>query len=390
MVSISRLYLDKIEESEGLRYTSAFPEWKGIPAPRPVVVWNMTQRCNLQCAHCYAECTTEPARHELTTSEAKLMIDDLAEFKVPYLLFSGGEPLMREDLCELVAYAKDKGVRGGLSTNATLITAAKAAELKYAGLTYAGVSIDGLEANHDRMRGAKGSFAQALEGVKNCNAAGIRTGFRFTITKDNVSDALAIFDLAREHGVDRICFYHLVYSGRGSAIRDLDLEHSKKRTLLDSIIDRCAGINSAGHRLELLTVDNHCDGIYLYKRMKNEGNKNAPAVLDLLTRQGASGTGIKISCIGWDGTVYPDQFWRNQKLGSIQTRPFSEIWSDPENELLTKLRNKEKFIEGRCASCSYLDICGGNFRARAEAVYGNIWAQEPACYLTDKEIHTRP
>ena len=97
-------------------------------------------------------------------------------------------------------------------------------------------------------------------------------------------------------------------------------------------------------------------------------------------------TGVGIGCVSWDGTVYPDQFWRNQPVGNVRERPFSAIWSDPAQPLLARLREKKRHVLGRCALCKYLDVCGGNCRARAEAATANPWAADPACYLSDLEI----
>ncbi|MFW6365650.1 MAG: SPASM domain-containing protein, partial [Spirochaetota bacterium] len=270
------------------------------------------------------------------------------------------------------------------------ITDEKAKELKDAGLSYAGISIDGGEVNHDRMRNTKGSFLQSLIGLKNSMNSGLRCGIRFTVTRENIADVPEIFTIARMYGIDRICFYHLVYSGRGKQIRDMDLSLSEKRILVDAIIDATAKEHADGNLIEVLTVDNHCDGIFLYKRMRREKSPHAAAVLNLLQKQGATGTGIGIGCIGWDGTVYPDQFWRSRPLGTIRERTFSDIWSSSSTELLRLLREKHAHVTGRCASCRYLDICGGNFRARAEAVHDDMWAPDPACYLTDEEIQIRP
>jgi radical SAM protein with 4Fe4S-binding SPASM domain len=109
--------------------------------------------------------------------------------------------------------------------------------------------------------------------------------------------------------------------------------------------------------------------------------------MSLLRMNGGNSTGHGIGCIGWDGTVYPDQFWRNKPVGNVREKPFSEIWGAPEpGSLLALLREKKKHVTGRCAACRFLDVCGGNFRARAEAATGDLWGVDPACYLTDEEI----
>jgi radical SAM protein with 4Fe4S-binding SPASM domain len=144
----------------------------------------------------------------------------------------------------------------------------------------------------------------------------------------------------------------------------------------------------AGEQKEILTVDNHADGPYLYLKLKDENPARAKEVLELLRMNEGNSSGLGIGCVSWDGEVYADQFWRNKPLGNIRQRSFSEIWLDEKNELLSKLKNKKKYVKGRCAQCRWLDICAGNFRARAETA-GEIWGPDPACYLTDKEISVK-
>lgn len=137
---------------------------------------------------------------------------------------------------------------------------------------------------------------------------------------------------------------------------------------------------------EVLTVDNHADGPYLYLRMLREKNPRAEEVLKLLKMNEGNSSGRGFGCIGWDGSVHADQFWRHYTFGNVLERPFSEIWSDLSNPLMAKLKDKKNYIKGRCATCKWLDICAGNFRVRAEAVTGDFWAADPACYLRDAEI----
>jgi radical SAM protein with 4Fe4S-binding SPASM domain len=323
---------------------------------------------------------------ELTTTQGRDLIDDLAAFGVPVLLFSGGEPLMRTDLIELAAYAVDKGVRAVISTNGTLITQERAVELKGAGVSYAGISLDGLEPVNDHFRGVTGAFQKALTGIRHCQDVGLKVGLRFTINKMNIDQVPGIFDLVEELAIERICFYHLVYSGRGSDLIDHDLSHDETRKVVDLIIDRTKDLHDRGLEKEVLTVDNHVDGAYLYLRMRKEHNPRAPEVLELLKMNGGNSSGEGIGCVSWDGQVYADQFWRQHSFGNVLSRPFSEIWSDLSNPLMAQLKTKKAQVKGRCARCRWLDICGGNFRARAEAVSGDIWAEDPACYLTDQEI----
>ncbi|MFC1823739.1 12,18-didecarboxysiroheme deacetylase, partial [Thermodesulfobacteriota bacterium] len=353
---------------------------------KPVVVWNVTQACNLRCVHCYAHADESGHDKELTTEQAMVMIDDLADFGVPVILFSGGEPLLRKDLLKLAGYAVEKGIRAVISTNGTLITPAKAAELKKIGLSYVGISLDGMEDVNDRFRRQKGAFRDALAGIKNCQDSGLKVGLRFTVNRLNETEIPHIFDLLENLGIPRVCFYHLVYAGRGSDLRDEDLDHHQTRHAVDLIMDRTRDLFDRGMSKEVLTVDNHADGPYIYLRMLREQNPRASDVLQLLKMNEGNSSGRGIGCISWDGSVHADQFWRHVSFGNVLEKPFSRIWADLSNPLMAKLKEKKKYVKGRCATCRWLDICGGNFRVRAEAVTGDIWAPDPACYLTDDEI----
>jgi 12,18-didecarboxysiroheme deacetylase len=391
MIGISKLYLGTVEPSDALRYGR---HSKNLPShllqfsadKKPVVVWNMTRQCNLKCVHCYAQAKGSPTENELTTPEGRTLIDDLSAFGAPVMLFSGGEPLMRPDLPELARYAVSKGMRAVISTNGTLITPEKARVFKEIGLSYVGISLDGLREVNDRFRGVPGAFDQALEGIRNCREAGIKVGLRFTVNKRNADQVGPVFDLLEEENIPRVCFYHLVYAGRGSQLMAEDLDPAETRRVVDLIADRTKELFDRGLEKEVLTVDNHADGPYLYLRLLREGSKRAPEVLELLQMNEGNSSGRGIGCVSWDGEVHADQFWRHYSFGNVRKRPFSEIWQDLSNPLMARLKDKKKFVTGRCAQCRWLGICAGNFRVRAEAASGDLWAPDPACYLTDEEI----
>ena len=391
MIGISKLYCGTVEPSDALRYgrkSGNLPSHllQFAEDKKPVVVWNMTKRCNLKCVHCYAQAVDPSGKDEISTEQGKAIIDDLAAFGAPVMLFSGGEPLVREDLVELAKHAVSKGMRAVISTNGTLITREKAKELKEIGLSYVGISLDGGREVHDRFRGVTGSFDRAMRGVDNCQAEGLKVGLRCTINKRNVQEIPEIFRVLREREVPRVCFYHLVYSGRGSQLIEEDLSHEETRKAVDLIMDETRAMFDQGMEKEVLTVDNHADGPYVYLRLLEENPRRAEEVFELLQFNEGNSSGRGIGCISWNGDVHADQFWRNHTFGNVLDRPFSEIWTDPDIELLHKLKDKKKYVKGRCATCRYLNICAGNFRARAEAYYGDEWAQDPACYLTDSEI----
>ncbi|SES68603.1 12,18-didecarboxysiroheme deacetylase [Methanococcoides vulcani] len=394
MIGISKLYCGTVEPSDALRYGR---DSKRLPShllqfskdKKPVVVWNMTRRCNLRCVHCYAHAKDIEFKDELTTEQGKELIDDLAEFGSPVMLFSGGEPLMRKDLPELAEYAISKGMRAVISTNGTLIDEEIAKTLKEIGLSYVGISIDGVRETNDKFRGMKGAFDAAMEGLRNCRKEGIKVGLRFTINKQNVADIPAIFDMIEEENIPRICFYHLVYAGRGTKIIDEDLSLEDSRKTVDLIMDRTKQLHEKGMPVEVLTVDNHCDGPYIYMRLAKENPERAEEVYELLQMNRGNSTGIGFGCVSWDGSVHPDQFWRHYTFGNVKDRKFSEIWRDLDDDLMAGLKDRKPRIKenaDRCAKCKWFDVCNGNFRVRAEAVYGNVWADDPACYLTKEEI----
>jgi len=381
MTGISKLYCGADEpSSDALRYRRR-PDGA---MRRPVVVWNCTRRCNLKCRHCYSDSGAAYApADELTTEEARRLIDDIAAFGCPAMLFSGGEPCLRPDLVELVARARERGVRVTLSTNGTLITAELARSLASVGISYIGVSFDGDEATHDAFRGVPGAYRRSLEGLRVAKEAGIKVGLRLTIGSGNWREIPSMFALMKREGIARACFYHLVYAGRGASIRGEDLSHADCRAAVRSIMDETKAWFAAGGRPEILTVDNHADGPFVCLELLREDPERAAKAMELLSFNGGNASGSGIGCVSWDGEVYADQFSRDRSYGNVRNTPFHEIWA---GDALAPMREKKLHVKGRCAKCRWLGVCGGNLRARAEAATGDPWAPDPACYLTDEEI----
>lgn len=400
MISVSKLYCGGMADSDGLRYghggqgprvdAGAPLASKTAADRRPVTVWNVTRTCNLRCIHCYTDSEARKYAGELTTDEGKALIRDLAAFRIPALLFSGGEPLARPDLFDLVAAARSLGLRSTLSTNGTLIDDEAARRIKDAGFTYVGISLDGIGEVNDRFRGVGGAFDRAVRGFKACVAAGQRVGLRLTLTRHNAANLHGIFDFIEREQIDRACFYHLVYSGRGGQIAGDDLSREETRHALDVILERTEDFHRRGLNKEILTVDNHVDGIYLYLRLLATDPARAEQVLKLLTWNGGGlySSGVGIGDIDFVGNVHADQFWMHHSFGNVRQRPFSEIWTDATDPLMAGLKNRRVKVKGRCAPdiCKWFDACGGAMRVRADLVYGDPWAPEPACYLTDEEI----
>jgi radical SAM protein with 4Fe4S-binding SPASM domain len=386
MVNVTKLFCGADQPADNLRYGHGHDAPKAASARRPIVVWNITRTCNLKCLHCYSDSYAEKYEGELTNAEAKRNLDDLAEFKVPAVLFSGGEPLVRPDLLELISYAVAKGLRVTLSTNGTLIDDDIAKKLKANNLTYVGISLDGIGDTNDHFRGVPGAFERAVRGFRACHKAGQKVGLRLTLTKHNCQDLHQIFDFIEAEGIQRACFYHLVYTGRGTSADELP--HSAVRRAMDIILQRTEDFHKRGLNKEILTVDNHADNAYIYLKMKERNPQRAEEIYQWMAWNGggANSSGVGISNIDTQGNVHPDQFWQTALLGNIRQRKFSEIWSDNSIPLLRDLRNRLPLLKGRCGACQFKPVCGGSFRVRAEQVYGDRWQQDPACYLSDAEI----
>lgn len=388
MISVTKLLFDTEYFGDSLRYNKESREARHGAAGGggPVVVWNSTRTCNLHCIHCYMDSDARNYAGELTTSEARRFIDDLADFQVPVLLFSGGEPLIRPDFFELAEYAASKGIRPTLSTNGTLITREAAGKIKEIGVGYVGVSLDGLREINDKFRGRKGAFQAAMEGIRNCVAVGQRVGLRFTINRHNYEELDNIFDFIEAEKIDRVCFYHLVYSGRGKQMTDEDLSPEESREAMNIIIRRAIDFQQRGLKKEILTVDNHCDGVYLYLKALKEDPLRAEKIKALIGLNGGNRSGIAFAEVDPCGYVHPDQFTQHITFGNVRERKFGDIWTDMSHPVLAGLRDRKPLLQGRCANCRHLNLCNGNFRTRAEAVTGNLWESDPACYLTDEEI----
>lgn len=395
MISISKLLCDLDAESDGLRYDAAATSSKSqITAEkqyRPVVVWNLTRQCNLYCAHCYASADREPAPGELSTAEGKQLLEDLAAYEVPVVLFSGGEPLVRDDVTELVAYADNLGLRPVLSTNGTLITPERATELRDAGLKYAGVSVDGMPKRNDAFRGKKGAFDAAVRGIEACLDAGLKTGLRYTITERNVDDLDDVVSLLHDVGVDRFCFYHLDYGGRGTEIVDVDLDPAERREAVRRLCDLTRKYHDRGQEIETLLVGNYADAAYLVEyAAEHLGRETATRVYRYLQRNGGDPAGERVADVDYQGDVHPTQFWQGYTLGNVTEQSFGDIWADESDPLLQRLRHRDEHLTGRCAGCVYRGICRGGSRLRALTIHDDIDAPDPQCYLTAEEIETPP
>jgi len=354
--------------------------------PGPVVIWNLIRRCNLTCKHCYSISADTDFPGELSTGEVYKVMDDLKGFRVPVLILSGGEPLMRHDIFDISRRAKQMGFYVGLSTNGTLIDESNIERIAGVGYDYVGISIDGLRATHDRFRRLEGAYDASMHAIRLCHARGIKVGMRFTMTQDNAAELPELLNLMEAEGIDKFYLSHLNYAGRGNINRKDDVILKTTRWAMDLLFDKCWEYTQRGLHKEFVTGNNDADGVYLLFWVRKHFPRLEDHMCAKLAQWGGNSSGVNIANIDNLGNVHPDTFWWHYSLGSVKQRPFSRIWQDISDPLMAGLKASPRAIKGRCGACRYFDICGGNTRVRAHQLTGDPWAEDPACYLTDEEI----
>ena len=353
---------------------------------RPVVIWNLTRRCNLRCKHCYTVSADMNFPGELTTDEALGVVDDLAGFDIPALILSGGEPLARRDFFEIAEASRRAASYLALSTNGTGVIGETADRVAAIGFDYVGISIDGIGATNDRFRGRIGAYEQALAGVRACKARGIKVGLRFTITEDNAAELPDLLALCDAEGIDKFYLSHLVYAGRGDKHRGQDTSHDRARWAMDLLLDRAWVAASEGLPLEIVTGNNDADAVYFLRWAERRFAPELVANLRAhLEAWGGNSSGVGVANIDTQGKVHPDTYWSDYTIGSVRERPFTELWTG-DDPMLGELRRRPRPLKGRCGACPYKAVCGGNTRIRALQLTGDPWAEDPACYLEDGEL----
>lgn len=368
------------------------PPGKARKPPGPVVIWNLIRRCNLNCKHCYATSMDIDYKGELTTEQVKACMRDLKTAKVPVVILSGGEPLMRPDIFELSAYAKSLDFYLALSTNGTLINEHNIAQIRDAQYQYVGISIDGLAQHHDAFRRQQGSFKASMHAVRLCKAQGIKVGLRFCLTRDNQNDLNPLLDLMEQENVDKFYLSHLNYSGRGKRNSGRDAMFEMTRNAMETLFERAWLHIQTGRESDFVTGNNDADGPFLlqwaYQKFATDP-VYGPRLKNLkqhLVNWGGNASGVNVANIDNTGTVHPDTYWWHHAIGNVKDQKFSDIWRDTQDPLMLGMRKTPRPVKGRCGDCRYLDICGGNTRTRAFAQTGDPWAEDPGCYLTDGEI----
>ena len=360
-----------------------------VPArkqPGPVVIWNLVRRCNLKCKHCYSISGNVDFAGELNTAQVFDVMDDLKAFKVPVLILSGGEPLLRPDIFEISHRAKDMGFYVGLSSNGTLITKDNIDLIAKVNYNYLGVSLDGIGETNDQFRGKNGAFSEALTGIRLAQDKGIKVGMRFTATMDNIHQLPDMLDLMKNENVDKFYLSHLSYAGRGNKNRQDDAQHKTTREMMDTLFDVAYSEAIAGSEREFVTGNNDADGVYLAMWIKERFPESYDHIRAKLVQWGGNSTGVNIANIDNLGDVHPDTMWWHYKIGNVKERKFGDIWSDESDPIMAGLKQSPRKIKGRCSACIHFDICGGNTRVRAMQLTGDPWNEDPACYLDDVEI----
>ena len=348
-----------------------------------IAIWNFTNRCNLSCLHCYSKADLDSV-DTLTTEDIMDTLPKLKANGVKFLIFSGGEPLTRKDIYDIADRCKELGIVTYLSTNG-LYTKKSNAKRILDTFDYVGISIDGSEDVHDKFRGLKGSFKESMKSVDLLNSyKKTKVGIRFTITKDTYDDLEFIFDLAEKHDIPKIYISHLVYSGRGLENLDMDLSKEQRVRAVEFIIDKAFEYHENSRDIEIVTGNMEMDAILFYDRFIQKYPEHADEMKRRLIEWGGNSAGRKLLNIDSEGFVKPDPFFP-ANIGNILHQDFYDIWTNEPTELLQNLRKYPRDLGGKCKNCQYLNICNGGSRSRAYAIYGDMWAEDPSCYLSEEK-----
>ncbi|RLG27410.1 heme b synthase [Methanosarcinales archaeon] len=342
-----------------------------------LIAWEITGACNLKCKHCRGSSTETPDPDELSTDEAFHLIDEIVDFAKPILILSGGEPLMRKDVCEIAQYGTDKGLRVVLATNGTAMTADVAHRLRDAGIARISVSIDGADAEtHDAFRGMPGAFDGAIRGTSEIRAAGISLQINTTISKKNIDQIPKILDLSIGLGADALHIFMLVPTGRGREEDEIPPDEYER--ILNWFYDQR---NTAGIQLKATCAPHYFR--IMRQRAKEEGTTVSVAThgFEAMTKGCLAGTGFCF--ISRNGGVYPCGYLP-VLAGNIRDAGFKDVWDHA--KVFEDLRDESR-LKGKCGICGYKRVCGG-CRARAYAATGDYLAEEPYCTYNPRQVRT--
>ncbi len=328
----------------------------GLP-PLRILFWESTAACNLACAHC-RRVEPEETAGELTTAEAEDMLTSAAVLGRPLVIFSGGEPLVRNDWEHLAAVAGTRGLPTALATNGTLVDTDTAERIRAAGFGRVSVSIDGADAKtHDTLRGITGSYRRTMRGIDLLLAAGNQVQLNVTVTRRNVDQIETIYHTAVERGIHAVHLFLLVPVGCGATIGRTDqISPEQYEKLLGWV-----------HRV------NTGDSVELRATCAPHYNRIAAAKGDSAPGRGCL-CGFSVIFVGHTGEVFPCGYLP-VSCGSLRETPLEHIWRDA--AVLADLRDRSR-LKGKCGRCRFRDVCGG-CRARAFAETGDYLAEEPSC-----------
>ncbi|MFA4015980.1 MAG: hypothetical protein RUDDFDWM_001081 [Candidatus Fervidibacterota bacterium] len=331
-----------------------------------------TVACNLSCLHCRR--TTTSPKEQLHTEEIMRLIEELVEVGKPVLVFSGGEPLLRDDIFELVRHANSLGLITCMATNATLMTKEMAAEVKASGIKRCAVSLDGPSADvHDAIRGVKGAFERTVTGIKNLLSCGVEVQINITLTRTTKPYLRPMHQLAKALGAVALHVFLLVPVGCGAQLADTEMMTPHE---CEEALEELCELMFLGELPIRATCAPHFYRIVAQKGLMNllAGQQSR---LSSFTRGCLAGTGVCF--ISQSGDVMPCGYLPIP-AGNIRTQSFSEIWHH--SKLFEVLRDCT-LLEGKCGVCEFKDICYG-CRARAYFATGNMMAQEPLCAYEPK------
>jgi radical SAM protein with 4Fe4S-binding SPASM domain len=339
--------------------------------PPFMVNFAVTRECNLRCQHCYSQASDSPHPEELTTAEAKQVIDEVCQAGTHWLIFDGGEPLMRDDIYELIAYAKETGLVPMLSTNATLLSTEAAGKLKKAGIAALTISIHGAEAKpHDDFCGMEGSWERAMLGISNAVRADLPFRINTCVHRGNLDQLDAIVALAKESKAMAIEVLQFVPVGRGKKHPELELNQEEKIRLVSKIIQ---------YQLEDEKFVYYCIALpQLWVEVEKTVTEEEAKKRFIRT---CCDAGIRYCSILYEGTVYPCMLLP-KSAGNIREKSFETIWQG--SEVFRTLRNRDK-LEGKCHHCEYRQLCGGA-RCLVFEKTGSLTKEDPNCWFKKEEL----
>jgi radical SAM protein with 4Fe4S-binding SPASM domain len=330
----------------------------------------MTTACNLDCIHCHAS-GGRRADDELTTDEAKQLLEQLAEVEeFRMMAYTGGEPLVRDDLFELLAYSQALGFKNTMATNATLIDETVARRLRRYGVVIAAVSLDGFDAEtHDYVRGQPGAFERALRGMRALREAGILLHVNITAMAYNMDQMEPLMALVDELGTGILLMYQLVPVGRGRGIEKAALDLSANERLIRFMAE--------AQRDTRAIMEPVAGPQYWPFLLERAGIRSGPLLrLAELVFHGCS-AGRGFVYVKPNGDVWPCPFVE-VSCGNIRETSFTTIWKT--SPIFEDLRNRERRLKGRCSDCDYRRLCGG-CRGRSWALTGDYLAEDPSCFI---------